>query len=63
MQKMGKFLPTRFGPDKAQQENFAHTGMEVLQKKDGSAEIAQKTFSDLLCPIATPPPPLPFLQR
>ena len=27
--------------------------MEVLQKKDGSAEIPQKTFSDLICPIST----------
>ena len=53
---MGKFLPTRFGPDKAQQDNFAHTGMEVLQKKDGSVEITQKTFSELLRPIATSPP-------
>ena len=27
--------------------------MEVPQKKDGSAEIPQKTFSDVICPIST----------
>ena len=53
LQKMGKFLSSRFGPVKAQQDNFTHMGVEVLQKKDGSAEVTQKTFSDLLCPIAT----------
>ena len=41
---------------KVQQDNFAHIGMEVLQKKDGSVEVAQETFSDLLCPIATSAP-------
>ena len=55
LQKMGKFLSTRFGPAKVQRDNFTHIGMDVLQKNDGSAEIAQKTFTDLLCPIATSP--------
>ena len=53
LRKMGKFLSPRFGPVKVQPGNFAHTGMQVFQKEDGSAEVTQKTFSDLLCPIAT----------
>ena len=52
---MGKFSTSRFGPVKVQRDNFTHMGMEVLQKKDGSAEVTQKTFSDLLCPIAASP--------
>ena len=53
--KMGEYLPIRFGLVKVQKDDFAHTGMEVLQGEDGSAEVTQETFTDLLCPIATSP--------
>ena len=52
---MGKFLPTRFGPAKARKDNFTHIGLDVSQEIDGSVEMAQKTFTELLRPIATSP--------
>ena len=36
-------------------DNFAHIGVDVLQKDDGSADMSQKTFADLLCPVDTSP--------
>ena len=32
-----------------------HVGMDIIQKQDGSAEITQKSFADMLCLIPTPP--------
>ena len=55
LQRRGKFLSTRFGLVKVQKDNFTHIGMDVLQKTDGSVEITQKTFTDLLRPIAQSP--------
>ena len=53
--KMEKYLSIRFGLVKAQKDDFPHIGMGVLQGEDGSVEITQKTFTDLLDPIATSP--------
>ena len=55
LQKMEEFLSTRLGQVKVQKDNFTHSGMDVLQKDGGSVEIAQRTFTDLLRPIATSP--------
>ena len=38
-----------------QKDNFTHIAIDVLQKDDGSVELTQKTFTDLLRPIATSP--------
>ena len=54
-QGMEKFFSTRFGQVKVQEDNFAHIGMDVLQKDDGSVEITRKPFTDLLRPVATSP--------
>ena len=48
-------MSIRFGPLKVQKDDFTHICMEVLRGEDGSVEITQKTFTDLLCPIATSP--------
>ena len=50
---MEKFMSTRLGTVKVQKDNFTHIGMDVPQKDDGSAEITQKSLTDLLRPIAT----------
>ena len=54
---METFVTTRLGSVKVQKDNFANIGMDVPQKGDESAEITQKDFTDLLCPIATSPSP------
>ena len=46
-------MSTRLGTVKVQKDNFTHIGMDVPQKDDGSAEITQKSLTDLLRPIAT----------
>ena len=52
-QEKEKFLTTRFVPVKVQMDNFAHIGINVLQKDDGSVEVTQKALTDLLRPIDT----------
>ena len=53
--KMEKFLAGRFGPVKIQKDDFQHLGMDIVQKLDGSVEVSQKNFTDLLSPIETSP--------
>ena len=52
---MVKLLPPLCGPVKVQKDNFTRIGIDVLQNDDGTVEITQKSFTDLLCPIATTP--------
>ena len=49
------FVTTRLGAVKVRKDNATHIGMDVFQKDDGSAEITQKNFTDVLRLIATSP--------
>ena len=55
LDKMRKLLSIRFGPVEIQQDTFTHIGMDIIQKSDGSVEVTQKNFADMLCMIATTP--------
>ena len=57
LQKMEKFLSATLSPVKVQTGNFAHIGVDVPQKVDGSVEITQKDLPVLLRPTAASPSP------
>ena len=55
--KMEKFPAARFSPAKVQKDNFAHIGMDILHRADGSVELTQLDLTGSLCPIDTSPSP------